>query len=560
VDNFGQTSGNVWNSWPLFKARAECMYFDAVVFSVCQNDLELFVSNYAPYDQEKRMKTFDEGTVTWAAGWDMLRDIRVWRDTTNVEVLIMFYTYNPGDRPLIDRLQKGCKELGIPFVDVLAFLQDNTAIAVATYAVSEFDGHPSSLAHEMVARRITREIQATGILSKAPTTGKEGAPALICAAKSMIAQGMQPDDAYSWVLGVGDVKSIADRRAHAAGVSGGKIGRWQDAMDWAKASLLDWRAGLRRQVRAKALEATCVEFNDYYGNLAAHRRNFEEMLYFLANAGPQVDYDSAYALMRTGAHHSSAHLDDLRGDIVGAAEEMQRKMALLNSRLGLGKQLQHASENALLIQGVRGLDCNAGLEALLAYEVQMMDRQVHVFERYARAIAPSLKEGSALFKLLSILATSYNSFFIYGDRLSAQAEKVVSMAAPDGPPRTIINVAVDGAVGESVSDRLFDLTVSVIYDVPRRGVIRDRQNAGAIKQRASYYFEFPLLMKGTVVVQVPNRGANYQLFSEGKARFSSIEVGNVDWNLKFPAGGKIVRWTNNGGDRALIKLDEVVLS
>lgn len=557
VDNFAHTSGNVWHSWPLFKAHAGFMRFDAVVFSICQNDLELFDSNLAQYDQKKRMKTFDEGTPTWAGFSDMLREIKAWRDANAVDVLIMFYTFHPGDRPLIDRAAKGCEELGLPFLDALAFLTGETGISVTTYVVSEFDGHPSSLAHEMVARRVAREMRSRRFLEKAPATAKEGKKALVRTVHDMIGQGMQSDDAYSWVLEVADAKMLADRRAGSGGTSGSNQQTWQEAIDWAKAAMANWRTGLRRQVRSKAMEATCLEFEHYWANMAAHRRNVEEMVYYLTNASANTDYMAAYELITKGAHDKGTLQGSFGTDVVGAADYMRQRMDLLIARTGL---TSFFPDKASLGREGDGPDRSAGLEDMLAYQVHMMDQQVREFEAYAKSIAGNAKEGEAFCNLLKILEISFKSYFVYGDRLSEQAEKVLSLSAPQGPSRTIINVAVEGAVNETVSDRLYNLVVHFIYDVPRRGVIRERQNAGATKERANYYFEFPLMAKGTVVVQVPSGSVNHHLFEQGKARITSIEVGNVDWNFKVPSEAKALRWKNDGNGRAFIRLDDVILS
>ena len=561
VDNFGHTSGNVWKSWPLIKARAEVMRFDAIVFSVCQNDLQLFESNFAVYSPEQRMKTFDEGTPTWSAGEDLFRDIKEWRDANKVDVLIMFYTYHPGDRPLIDRLSAKCEQLGIAFVDVLRFLQESTAITVATYAASEFDGHPSGMAHEMTARQVAREMRARNFLERAPACANDGDLALARASQSMIAQGVQPGDVYSWLQELCEIKGNVHRRLGATGNVGSELSvRWESSCELAKQCLAQWRMDLRRQVRAQMLENTNPDFEPYYGNLAAQRLNFEELLYFLINAGPKTDYAAALKLISDGQHLKNPQMADFGNDIVAATSEIRQKMDMLTGRLGLNVQYAADGKGVRPARGTLQTDSNAGLESALAYQFLIMDRQISLLEPYSRVVAPSLKAGTALYELVSLLVLSWRSFFVYADRLSDQADKVISLSAPDGPARTIVNVTVEGARDVTVSDRLFDLIVDFVYEIPRRGVIRERLNAGAVKERATYYFEFPLMIKGTVAVKLPDQGVNRKLFDEGRARFAAIEIGNVDWANKLPRDGKVVRWENSGQERALVKLNNIILS
>src|SRR5215212_2266047 len=44
VDNRGQSSGNLWHSWVSFAGLLESVRFDAAIFSICQNDAQIFES------------------------------------------------------------------------------------------------------------------------------------------------------------------------------------------------------------------------------------------------------------------------------------------------------------------------------------------------------------------------------------------------------------------------------------------------------------------------------------------------------------------------------------
>src|SRR5262249_50644998 len=55
VDNLGHSSGNIWHSWGSFARLAESVRFDAAIFSLCENDAQIFESNAVRYD----------GTAPW---------------------------------------------------------------------------------------------------------------------------------------------------------------------------------------------------------------------------------------------------------------------------------------------------------------------------------------------------------------------------------------------------------------------------------------------------------------------------------------------------------------
>jgi hypothetical protein len=598
VDNFGQTAGNVWNSWPLFKARADAMRFDAVVFSICQNDMELFNDSGAIYGADKRRHSFDQGTPTRAAGIDLLRDVACWQRATSIDLLVMFYSFHRNDRPVVDKAKAMCSEAGVAMIDMLEFFQQETGMTVNTYRVSEFDGHPSNMAHEMAARRIAREMRARNFLARAPATADEGEAALVRAAESMTAQGVQADDALVWILEVAEGKMNAARRQSAASGANTASISWSTTGDLAKASLLQWRGDLRRRVRSREFESMSRKFESEYANFVVHRRNFEEMLFALTHLSPgstPVELRSLFAptahrnyrdvpnslraLFSPTAHRSFRNLPGALlalftsrkkpvlgelpsfGDsVTEAAREARQQMDTLIERLGLNQESPAGAAGVLRAGGVLPLDYSVGLEGPLAFEVYAMDQQVQLLHREAQSLDASLSDNPALRDLVAILMISWREFFAYADRLTKQADNILKHSTPKGPPHTIVNVTVEGATRDKIKEQFFDLCITFVYDTPRRGIIRDRQNAGALKERATYHFEFPLMLKGTVIVGLPIRGVNRALFEFGKARFSSIEIGNANWDMQIDDAMCPIRWKNNGERTATIRFDDVILA
>lgn len=553
TDNFGQTSGNLWNSWPLLKALATSRRFDAVVFSMCHNDLELFSSNGVSFDND-RLKTFMEGSPTWAAGSDMFAEIASWCDERSIDVLIIFYTFHPGDRAMIDRVAARCSELNLPFVDVLDFFQRETALTVATYAVSEFDGHPSNMAHELAARRVAREFIKCQFLAAAASAVGNVEARMVTAIRSMIDQGMASDIVLQWAFEVSEVKEIRLRRQVGNSTSPSRSAEWGTFAGSVKQMLTAWRNSLRRQVREQTIFGVAMGEANYLPNLAGHRRNFEELLYVLLNASPSTDLAKVFALFECAALGRNNKLPDFDGNLADAAAKGR-------AAIDAAKRLMALADSSGLVKGILPIDgalpvgCEAGLNSSLAHEIELLDRQIELLETYANCHPRGLRPETPEFGLCAILLVSLTHALVYVDRLTHAADQALSFDRPLGLPWTIVTVDVEGPGGSPPPEgSSFDLVVDLHYELPKRGIIRDRQLAGAVKERATYRFEFPLMLAGNVFVGLHESGVNRSLFTSGKTRFSRIVIGNADWSMHVPEQGKSVVWVSTGEKLAGIVL------
>src|SRR5690349_16073291 len=63
VDNRGQSSGNIWHSWIPFARLAEKVRYDAAIFSLCNNDSQIFESNSVQYSNADDRTWLRDGSV-----------------------------------------------------------------------------------------------------------------------------------------------------------------------------------------------------------------------------------------------------------------------------------------------------------------------------------------------------------------------------------------------------------------------------------------------------------------------------------------------------------------
>jgi hypothetical protein len=566
VDNFGETSGNVWDAWPVFKFRAQRKRFDAVVFSVCQNDLDLLGTHQVPYGAEQ-LANFAEGAPQWLAGVELFRDVANWRDACGIDVLVIFYSYHPMDRLKVERLEPLVASLNLPFIDMLSYYSKETALTTETYRVSEFDGHPSPMGHELAARRVAREFRAQRFLNRAPALGGDIGVGVADAVRSMIDQGVSADAALYWAWEVsGAKKAGAQRRAAAAPSLVEDGGKWETMEELAKRELTSWRRWQRRRVRSSAIERDWDALEGYFNNLFAYRRRLQAAVFLLTHSGARDDLTAQVDLLPESAFRQGGvggQAVEFDGDLLALTSHWRLRMDQALVAMGVARAEGAGTEVvAPAFLPARTGDPKSreiGVEAIIAEELGVIDRQIALLEDYA-AQRPRIAPSEPEHRLILALLVDLKSMFVYIDRFIPLLEAKVPLGAPDGPPWTVVEVLIDGAVGAEVKDKTFDLIVELTYVEPRRGIIRDRQLAGAVKERGAHRFEFPLMLQGSIRVRVPERGVNRELFTAGLARFSAIKVGNADWDMNIPQGAKLVEWAPSAEPCAEVHLRDVVLS
>ena len=103
VDNLGQSSGNIWHSWVPFVRLVEKVHFDGVIFSLCQNDSQIFESNSVRYDE----------TGPWLRDGGLqpvlqhtFAEFRRIATERGIHVLVDFYTLWDKDAPLIEAVTR----------------------------------------------------------------------------------------------------------------------------------------------------------------------------------------------------------------------------------------------------------------------------------------------------------------------------------------------------------------------------------------------------------------------------------------------------------------------
>lgn len=201
--NLGINGYNIWNSWLAFKEMPQV--YDGVVFTLCNNDAQLFGRSY-----EVDYRNSDP--VLWAsdhafrgaiaAAFDDIADF-----ARNVPILIGYCNLWPGKafEDIAGTMRTLCEERELPFVNLYTHLLERR-IAQGEMIVAAADHHPSTLAHDAMARHFAQVLRKEGWLdSDAPI---EVAPDTIAKVVAhMIAHDSYPvDAALGWSLAVLDGK------------------------------------------------------------------------------------------------------------------------------------------------------------------------------------------------------------------------------------------------------------------------------------------------------------------------------------------------------------------
>src|SRR6185369_7136103 len=165
IDNLGQSSGNIWHSWAPFARLAESIHFDAVIFSLCQNDAQIFESNTVQYPDAAPWVQDGKLTPILQQTFEELKRVS---DSLGTRLIVDFYTLWDVDAPLVDAVAWECSRVGLRFVDLLRFLKEESGLSIAEFVASPFDGHPSGNGHRAAARRLVDELRECWVPPAAP--------------------------------------------------------------------------------------------------------------------------------------------------------------------------------------------------------------------------------------------------------------------------------------------------------------------------------------------------------------------------------------------------------
>lgn len=220
--NFGVSGYNLWNSWLAFK-RAPQVY-NGVVFSLCNNDAELFGRTYQIVYKEPHIARWEVTHPFRNAVTHCFDDIAEFSQKNALPVAIVFFNLYPvkSQMQITEIIANLCTTRGICFVETLPPLNDRN-LTHSDRVVSVADFHPSALALEILGRHLAMTLRREGWLEKFNNAPIGSSPdRILAAAKAMVeADHYPPDIALHWALRAFESKSRLARRKQATGEDGG---------------------------------------------------------------------------------------------------------------------------------------------------------------------------------------------------------------------------------------------------------------------------------------------------------------------------------------------------
>jgi len=552
VDNFGLSSGNLWHSWASLRAQAQDKRFDAIVFSVCQNDTQIFEHYTVAYGSDKSCY-WEADTVYFRQAGRLFADFAQFCKDSGTVAIVVYYSFVASDRKIIEALRPVIESLGIPFIDMLEFYRHHTAMTIETYRASEFDGHPSSLGHEMAARRVTTELLNRLDQARPSRFAADPAGVLGGAVADLVDQHVPVDAALEWAREAIAAKERAarrrprgDRAAAAATYAGlaGRIARCETA----------WRLARRIEACAALVEPPADYMTRTLPNLHRAETILDEAVFLLEQSVGVEELGQLGALFVEDGHFGQAdRLAFFSGDVSG-------EIGRLRARLGAFTAIkpEWVEEMTECVIGTSrslrdSLDPRAiGPDLLLAFSAAARLRaDLDALDAVAARLGHLVEEPSAR-RLWAIVLYLAHGFAGALEGIDRMLSRCLPLSASVGAPWTCVEVTLEGGPDPEVVGEVCRLQVEADYLVPRRARLREVHWAGVAKPRGVYRFELPVMVLGTLRVGVSDDEPTRQRFANGTTRLARIDIFNT-------ARDHAVSWTDPGGTRSSVEFSRLAL-
>ncbi|WP_422002577.1 SGNH/GDSL hydrolase family protein [Reyranella sp.] len=498
VDNRGESSGNIWHAWAPFARLLDDVRYDAAILSICQNDAQIFESNSVRYGEADGRKWVEDGALAPLLQ-RTVADLAQTAARHGLCLLLDFYTLWDSDAPLIEAVSRECDAVGLPFVDLLQFLREESGLSAAEFVASPFDGHPSDSGHHAAARRLVEELRRHWQPPADPTPVAER---LLAACDEAMRAGWAADDILHWALLVLDAKEIVSRRnrgRHPDLVLGDLAG--------ARAAIEDryrgWYARHAAAAQAALDRGRRDELWTTLDRAYTSVRNLGEIAFVLErfHEGPVVA-ELWDLLARAGYYTAPGRLSPLPADLAA------HLLAVADASATLA-----ASEQASFGRAFHAVrrDFERNLRALAA--LLSRERRIAAFD------ANALRLWQVAHNLVTSTWTSLEEF--------ARATSGTAAALPPKPVLfTTVDVRVERNTARPRRGGLCNLTVEIDYIEPLRARRSDKLWASMDEDTYAYRFEVPLLLLGDVGIGVPAWDDRHKAFLEGDLRLARVEIGN----------------------------------
>lgn len=527
VDNFGENSGNLWHAWSRFKSSLQHKKFDVLIFSICNNDSQVFESNSVPYSGEQYLQNWQPGSFCYRLIEKVVVDLRDTCRAQGLLPLVIYYSFYDRDWPIIEILQKLLAAAELPFVNMLQYFQQQTGLTTQSYIASEFDGHPSSLGHELAARRVVGELLRLKPSAK-PLTSASGfaqnpADKLRLALTDLFEQGVPIDQALDWAREAMLVKAAAARRQLRGDGEGLAAGCAALARDLEQGRT-DWGFA-RRLEAAMRLSPPPVAHAKALMQMFSHGRNSDELVYLIERAANLGELEHLSRLFPEGCYHDQLdRLAFFTGDV--EAEIAQARARLGSLRVTRAARLRAPA--SALVAGSAAFRRDADLGAIAGWDLgavyDVVDRLADHLDRLAAVGRRWGAPNAAVRRIWAIPFAGIRNTLYYLEELDRSLLERLALDGPVGRPWTRIEVMLEGSPSSATPETICELQVEAEYLVPARTRIREAHWAGVEKERALYRFEIPQLLLGNIRVGVGDSEPTRQRFLDGTTRITRIEI------------------------------------
>lgn len=500
VDNLGQSSGNIWHGWVPFRRLLETVRFDAAIFSLCHNDAQIFESNSVSYGDSLADSWLVDGRLRPSIK-RTLEDIAQASADRGICIILDFYTFWDGDKPFIEAVEHECRVVGLPFVDLLQFLKEESGLSIAEFRSSPYDGHPSDRGHQMAARRIVRELRERWQPAAADNDGSPVGDRLIAACDAAISGGWSPDDIAGWASLVADAKQVVARRRRPTPDTGAlvSLAGAQAAID---GRYRGWYAGRAASARDRALYERRHILETTLDRAHAALRNLDELMFVLEvfKDGPTLAH--LWGMIDAAGYYAEKdRLRELPADLRQQWVQIADALGDVDDNIPVLRQYKR----------LRG-DLSHDLRRLAAL---LPDR-----------LRPDTFEQSqvGLWQVADNLVNVVRTYFRELDRILPGS----IVQVPLRPAAfTEVKVWIERDTARPKRGGVFNLEVEVDYIEPRRSRQRCKQWGGADENAYLYRFEMPLLLLGDVGIGVPDWDDMHRRFVDGELKLARIEISNL---------------------------------
>lgn len=523
VDNFGESSGNLWHAWSRLKSSLRHKNFDVLIFSVCNNDSQIFESNTVPYSGEQYLQHWQPGSFSYRMIERLVVDLRDTCKAQGMLPLIIYNSFHDRDWPITEILQKLLTAAELPFVNMLQYYPQQTTLATQSYIASEFDGHPSGLAHELAARRVVGELTRVKPPGKAGGFAQDPADKLRLALTDLVEQGVSIDQTLDWAREAMVAKAAAARRQLRG--DGERL-----AADCAALAReleqcrTDW-GFTRRLEAAMRLSPPPRQHAEALAQMFSHGRNSDEMVYLLEQAANVGEIEQLSRLFPVGGYHDQ--LDRLAFFTGDAQDEISQTKARL-APLQVTRAARLRASPAALVSDSPAFRRDADLRAIPGWDFAAVCDDVERLADHLERLEPVARRwgvpNAAARRIWAIAFAGIRNSLYYLDEVDRSLIERLALDGPVGRPWTRIDVMLEGSPSVVPGGTICALQVEAEYLVPDRQRVREMHWAGVEKERAVYRFEIPLLLLGNIRVGVGDSEPTRQRFLDGTTRITRIDI------------------------------------